>query len=97
MTFSILIIETLADLMFVDGTPRHTRSDNGPELAAKAVRVWLHRIESKTVFVELSRPWENAYCEPFNGKAELRNGEIFHSHVYGFTIFVTETLRFCRP
>ena len=46
-----------------------TRSGNGPELAAKTVRAWLRRIESKTVFVELSSPRENAYCGLSTSKA----------------------------
>lgn len=75
------VIETLADAMLVHGIPEHIRSDNGPEMTAKVVRDWLQRIGSKTLFIEPGSPWENGYCESFNGKLrdELLNGEIFYS------------------
>jgi putative transposase len=33
------------------------------------------------LFIELGSPWENGYCESFNGKLrdECLNAEIFHS------------------
>jgi transposase InsO family protein len=36
---------------------------------------------AKTLFIEPGSPWENGYCESFNGKLrdELLNGEIFYS------------------
>ena len=75
------VIESLADAMLVHGIPKHVRSDNGPEMTAKVVRDWLHRIGSKTLFIEPGSPWENGYNESFNGKLrdELLNGEIFYS------------------
>ncbi|MFN8724604.1 MAG: transposase, partial [Rhodospirillales bacterium] len=53
----------------------------GPEMTAKIVRDWLAQIGSKTLFIEPGSPWENGYCESFNGKLrdELLNGEIFYS------------------
>jgi len=53
----------------------------GPEMTAKVVRDWLAQIGSKTLFIEPGSPWENGYCESFNGKLrdELLNGEIFYS------------------
>jgi putative transposase len=36
-------------------------------------------IGSKTLFIEPGSPWENDYCESFNGRLrdELLNGEMF--------------------
>lgn len=75
------VIETFADAMLKHGIPGHIRSDNGPERTAKVVREWLAQIGSKTLFIEPESPWENGYCESFNGKLrdELLNGEIFYS------------------
>jgi putative transposase len=53
----------------------------GPEFVAKVVRDWLARMDVKTLFIAPGSPWENGYCESFNGKLrdELLNGEIFYS------------------
>lgn len=75
------VIETMADIMLVRGVPDHIRSDNGPEMTAKVVRNWLAQVGTKTLYIEPGSPWENGYCESFNGKLrdELLNGEIFYS------------------
>jgi putative transposase len=75
------VIETMADVMLVRGIPEHIRSDNGPEMTAKIVRQWLANVGAKTLYIEPGSPWENGYCESFNGKLrdELLNGEIFYS------------------
>ena len=75
------LIETLADLMLVHGIPEHLRSDNGPEFIAKRLRQWLSAVGAKTLYIEPGSPWENGYCESFNGKLrdECLNGEIFYS------------------
>ena len=75
------VIEALADAMLRNGIQAHIRSDNGPETTAKVVRDLLAQIGSKTLFIEPGSPWENGYCESFNGKLcdELLNGEIFYS------------------
>ena len=59
----------------------YIRSDNGPEMTAKTVRQWLSNVGAKTLYIEPGSPWENGYCESFNGKLrdELLNGEIFYS------------------
>lgn len=54
------------------GIPAHIRSDNGPEMTAKVVRDWLAQIGSKTLFIEPGSPWENGYCESFNGEIRSR-------------------------
>jgi putative transposase len=38
-------------------------------------------VGAKTAYIEPGSPWENGYCESFNGKLrdELLNGEIFYT------------------
>lgn len=76
-----VVIETLADVMLMRGVPDHIRSDNGPEFTAKALRGWLVTVGARTLYIEPGSPWENGYCESFNGRLrdELLNGEIFYS------------------
>jgi len=73
------VIDLLFHLFIFRGIPEHLRSDNGPEFTAKAIRVWLNRIEVKTLYIEPGSPWENGYIESFNGKLrdELLDREIF--------------------
>jgi transposase InsO family protein len=73
------VLRVLAHLFIRRGTPDYIRSDNGPEFTAKAVRNWLERVSVQTLFIEPGSPWENGYCESFNGKLrdELLNREIF--------------------
>ena len=78
---AIGVIETLADAMLFEGTPHYIRSDNGPEMVAKVLRQWLAGLGTKSLYIEPGSPWENGYCESFNGKLrdECLNGEIFYS------------------
>ena len=78
---SLQVIETLADVMLLRGIPEYIRSDNGPEFIAKELRKWLAKLGTKTLYIEPGSPWENGYCESFNGKLrdEFLNGEIFYS------------------
>ena len=73
------VIEVLSTLFITVGIPEYIRSDNGPELTAKALRQWLNNLGVKTLFIEPGSPWENGYIESFNGKLrnELLNREIF--------------------
>jgi transposase InsO family protein len=75
------VIDVLADVMIERGIPEHIRSDNGPEMVAKCLRAWLGRLGTKTLYIQPGSPWENGYCESFNGKLrnELLNGEIFYT------------------
>jgi putative transposase len=68
-------------VMLVRGIPEHIRSDNGPEFIAEELRKWLGKVGTKTLYIEPGSPWENGYCESFNGKLrdEFLNGEIFYS------------------
>ena len=53
----------------------------GPEFVAKELRQWLAKVGTGTLYIEPGSPWENGYCESFNGKLrdECLNGEIFYS------------------
>jgi len=75
------VIETLGECMLQHGVPQHVRSDNGGEMTAQRVRKWLKTLGTKPLFIEPGSPWENGYCESFNGKLkdECLNGEIFYS------------------
>ncbi len=46
-----------------------------------ALRKWIAAVGAKTAYIEPGSPWENGYCESFNGKLrdELLNAEIFYS------------------
>ncbi|AZI35202.1 IS3 family transposase [Caenibius tardaugens NBRC 16725] len=75
------VLAALAELFVTRGPPAHIRSDNGPEFIANAVQQWLARIGVKTLYITPGSPWENGYCESFNGsmRDELLNGEIFYT------------------
>ena len=67
--------------MIDNGIPEYIRSDNGPEFIAKELRSWLSGIGVKTAYIEPGSPWENGFCESFNGsfRDNLLDGEIFYS------------------
>jgi transposase InsO family protein len=50
-------------------------------MIAKALRKWLAQLGTKTLYIEPGSPWENGYCESFNGKLqdECLKREIFYS------------------
>ncbi len=75
------VIEALGDVMLFRGIPENIRSDNGAEFVAKELRQWLAKVGTGTLYIEPGSPWENGYCESFNGKLrdECLNGEIFYS------------------
>jgi putative transposase len=75
------VIETLAMVMTTHGIPAYLRSDNGPEFIANELRHWLSGVGAAPLYIEPGSPWENGYCESFNGKLrdECLNGEIFYS------------------
>ena len=45
------------------------------------LRKWLGKLGTRMLYIEPGSPWENGYCESFNGKLrdEFLNGEIFYS------------------
>lgn len=67
------VLEVLGELMVERGVPDHIRSNDGSEFRAIAVRKWLARIGTKTLYIEPGSPWENGFNESFNGP--LRDGD----------------------
>jgi putative transposase len=61
----------LAKLFIERGRPDYIRSDNGSEFTAKALMKWLKALKVATLFIEPGSPWQNGFCESFNGK--MRN------------------------
>ena len=53
----------------------------GPEFVAQAVRDWIAAVGAKTAYIEPGSPWENGYCESFNGRLrdKLLNKTLFPS------------------
>ncbi len=50
-------------------------------MVAHHLRLLLARLGTMAVYITPGSPWENGYCESFNGKLrdELLNGEIFYT------------------
>jgi transposase InsO family protein len=73
------VMEVLADIMIIKGTPEYIRSDNGPEFIAKKLIEWLRDLEVITSYIEPGSPWENGYIESFNSRMrdEFLNVEQF--------------------
>jgi putative transposase len=74
------VIGVLDELFSLHGTPTFIRSDNGPEFVARELKHWLKEQGSATYYIEPGSPWQNGYCESFNGKLrdECLNMEVFH-------------------
>ena len=75
------VLETVADVMLWPGIPEPMRSDHGPELIANALRTWLATPGTRALYITPGSPWENGYCESFNGtlRDDCVNGDIFYS------------------
>lgn len=75
------VIDVLMPIMIERGSPKHIRSDNGPEFIAAALHDWLKSIDVETLFIEPGSPWQNGFNESFNGKLrdELLACELFYS------------------
>lgn len=71
----------LAELFVSRGMPTHIRSDNGSEFIARNLRHWLNMLQVAPLYIAPGSPWENGYCESFNGKMrdQLLNGELFYT------------------
>ena len=54
--------------------------NNGPERISKALRKWVAKTGSQFQDIAPGSPWENGYCESFDGKLKDELGqEIFYS------------------
>ena len=75
------VLEVLLKLFEVHGAPKHIRSDNGSEYIAKQLVESLKVRDVETLHIAPGSPWQNGYCESFNGKLrdELLNGEVFYT------------------
>ena len=75
------VIDALTDLFILRGVRGYIRSDNDPEYIAEAVKGWVKAVGAKTAYIEPRSPWENGYCETFNGRIrdEMLKGKIFYS------------------
>ena len=62
------VIEVLSKLVSVHGSPKHLRSDNGPEFVSRAVLKWLTQANIDTAHIDPGKPWQNGTNESFNGK-----------------------------
>jgi putative transposase len=62
------VIEALADAMRLHVIPEHIRCDNGPEMIAQALRKRVAKTGAQIQDIAPGSPWENGYCESFNGK-----------------------------
>ena len=78
---SLGVIEVLADAMCLHGIPDNIRCDNDPEMISKALRKWVAKTGPQIQYIAPGSPWENGYCESFNGKLkdECLRQEIFYS------------------
>ena len=78
---SLDVLETLGDLFLERGVPKYIRSDNGPEFVAEKLQGWFEKIKVNPLFITPGSPWENGYCESFNGRLrdEFLNGELFYT------------------
>ena len=50
------VVERLADLFILCGTPEYIRSDNGPEFVSKKIRHWLKASGVQTLYIERGSP-----------------------------------------
>jgi putative transposase len=75
------VVEILKALFFELGAPSYLRSDNGPEFIAKAIKDYLLESETKTIYIDPGKPWQNAFEESFHGRFrdECLNMEEFYS------------------
>lgn len=78
---AIAVIDVLSDLFILRGVPEHIRSDNGPEVVAKAVQGWIGAVGAKTAYIAPGSPRENGFIGSFNARLrnELLDGEIFYT------------------
>ena len=61
-------IDTLAELFAIHGVPKRLRCDNGPEFISRAIKAWLTTIGVEVLYIEPGSPWQNGFCESFNGR-----------------------------
>jgi putative transposase len=75
------VLAVLTRLIGAHGAPGYLRSDNGPELVAKAIKAWLAISNIGPADIEPGKPWQTGAAESFIGKFrdEGLNMDWFHS------------------
>lgn len=75
------VLEVLLKVFETHGKPTYIRSDNGPEYIADYLKFAFKDLDIDTLHIEPGSPWQNGYCESFNGKLrdECLNREVFSS------------------
>ena len=75
------VLEELLRLFAKHGRPECVRSDNGSEYTAEYLKAYFRDHKIETLHIAPGAPWQNGYCESFNGKLrdELLNLEDFSS------------------
>ena len=63
------------------GVPKCIRSDNGPEIIARAIQRWTKQLSIETLYIEPGSPWENGDAESFHSRLrdEFLAMEVFES------------------
>lgn len=62
-------VEVLEEVIAETGRwPANIRMDNGTELTAHAMRDWCRLSRVETAFIDPGSPWQNPFCESFNGR-----------------------------
>jgi len=62
------LIEVLSRVISERGSPKHIRSDNGPEFVSKALLSWVITNGLDPALIDPGKPWQNGTNESFNGK-----------------------------
>lgn len=76
------VVKRVLKVLFEEhGAPAVIRSDNGSEFVASEVVDWLEEVGTATFHIEPGKPWQNGFCESFNGRLrdECLNEEDFWS------------------
>ena len=73
------VVATLDKIAGERGYPSYVRFDNGPEFVAFALADWCRFNGTGTIFIDPGSPWQNGFCESFNGRMrdEHLNGQPF--------------------
>lgn len=74
------LIEVLSRVISERGSPKHIRSDNGPEFVSKALLSWAVVNGLDPALIDPGKPWQNGTNESFNGKfRDECNDPVSHS------------------
>lgn len=60
------VIRSLEQIIEWRGKPKSIRCDNGPEYISKLLNKWAKEKDIRLLFIQPSRPQQNAYIERYN-------------------------------